>query len=70
VKLCYAIKKLGWTHDTIIRDIITMTKMIVLEDEADNIDQDLEKMKIYKVGYQSGKKVSRIDLSADSRKYR
>lgn len=37
---------------------------ILLEDEADNIDQDLEKMKIYKVGYQSGKKVSRIDLSS------
>jgi hypothetical protein len=37
---------------------------IVLEDEADNIDQDLEKMKIYKVGYQSGKKVTRMDLSA------
>jgi hypothetical protein len=36
---------------------------IILEDESDSIDQDLEKMKIYKVGYQSGTKVTRLDLS-------
>jgi hypothetical protein len=36
---------------------------IVLEDEADNIDSNFEKMKIYKVGYNAGKKVSRMDLS-------
>lgn len=36
---------------------------IILEDEADSIDQDIHKMKIYKVGYQSGTKVSRLDLS-------
>ncbi len=37
---------------------------IILEDEADSIDQDIHKMKIYKVGYQSGTKVSRLDLSS------
>lgn len=36
---------------------------IILEDEADNIDNNLEKMKIYKVGYNAGKKVSRMDLT-------
>jgi hypothetical protein len=36
---------------------------IILEDEADNIDSNLEKMKIYKVGYNAGKKVSRMDLT-------
>ena len=36
---------------------------IVLEDEVDNIDSNLEKMKIFKVGYNAGKKVSRMDLS-------
>lgn len=36
---------------------------IILEDEADNIDSNFEKMKIYKVGYNAGKKVSRMDLS-------
>ena len=36
---------------------------IILEDEADSIDQDIHKMKIYKVGYQSGTKVSILDLS-------
>jgi hypothetical protein len=36
---------------------------IILEDEADSIDQDISKMKIYKVGYQSGTKVTRMDLS-------
>jgi hypothetical protein len=36
---------------------------IILEDEADNIDTNPEKMKIYKVGYNSGKKISRIDLT-------
>jgi hypothetical protein len=37
---------------------------IILEDEADSIDQDISKMKIYKVGYQSGTKVTRTDLSS------
>ncbi|MGI0013251.1 MAG: hypothetical protein ACREBU_07400, partial [Nitrososphaera sp.] len=36
---------------------------IILEDEADNIDQSPEKMKIYKVGYTTGTPVSRIDTS-------
>jgi len=36
---------------------------ILLEDEADNIDESQEKMRIYKVGYRSGTKVSRIDTS-------
>jgi hypothetical protein len=36
---------------------------MILEDEADSIDQDISKMKIYKVGYQSGTKVTRMDLS-------
>lgn len=36
---------------------------IILEDEADNIDRNDEKMRIYKVGYKSGTKVSRIDTS-------
>lgn len=36
---------------------------IILEDEADNIDESNEKMRIYKVGYTAGTKVSRIDTS-------
>lgn len=36
---------------------------IILEDEADNIDESNEKMRIYKVGYTAGAKVSRIDTS-------
>jgi hypothetical protein len=36
---------------------------IILEDEIDDIDQQEGKMKIYKVGYNSGAKVSRIDTS-------
>lgn len=36
---------------------------IILEDEADDIDRDPEKMKIYKSGYNAGKKVTRTDLS-------
>ncbi|MFZ0345399.1 MAG: hypothetical protein WAL24_09595 [Nitrososphaeraceae archaeon] len=34
----------------------------ICEDEADNIDRDHEKMKIYKSGYQTGKGVARTDL--------
>ena len=34
----------------------------VCEDEADNIDYDHEKMKIYKSGYTAGKKVARVEL--------
>lgn len=41
---------------------------ILLEDEADNIDEDKEKMKIYKVGYQSGTKVTRIQDVKGNRK--
>ncbi len=36
---------------------------IILEDEADNIDRDIDKMKVYKVGYKSGTKISRLDIS-------
>lgn len=36
---------------------------ILLEDEADNLDQSPEKMRIYKVGYKSGTKVSRIETA-------
>ena len=36
----------------------------ICEDEADNIDQDREKMKIYKNGYTAGIKVHRLDLPA------
>ena len=43
---------------------------IILEDEADSIDQDIMKMKIYKVGYQSGTKVSRLDLSSGRKQER
>ena len=37
---------------------------IILEDETDNIDHFEEKMKIYKVGYKTGGKVSRMDTSS------
>jgi hypothetical protein len=37
---------------------------IILEDEADGIEDDREKMKIYKVGYTKGAKVSRIVSSS------
>jgi hypothetical protein len=36
---------------------------IILEDEIDNIDQQPEKMKLYKVGYKPGTKVTRTDTS-------
>jgi hypothetical protein len=36
---------------------------IILEDEADNIDRDNEKMKLYKRGYNAGGKVTRTDLT-------
>jgi hypothetical protein len=36
---------------------------IILEDEADDIDRKPEKMKIYKAGYNAGKKVTRTDVS-------
>jgi hypothetical protein len=35
----------------------------ICEDEADNIDLDLEKMKIYKNGYTTGRPTSKIDTS-------
>ena len=34
----------------------------ICEDEADNIDQDRDKMKIYKNGYTAGIRVHRLDL--------
>jgi hypothetical protein len=37
---------------------------IILEDETDHIEQLEEKMKIYKVGYKTGAKVSRMDTSS------
>lgn len=40
---------------------------ILLEDEADNIELDLDKIRICKVGYINGNKVSRIDLSRGRR---
>lgn len=36
---------------------------IILEDEADRLDQDYKKMEVYKVGYQTGTKVARTDIS-------
>lgn len=36
---------------------------IILEDEADNIDQNEEKMRVYKVGYTKGTRISRIDTT-------
>jgi hypothetical protein len=36
---------------------------IILEDEADNVDKDNEKMKLYKRGYNAGGTVSRIDTT-------
>ncbi len=36
---------------------------IILEDEIDDISKDLEKMKIYKVGYQTGARVTRLSGS-------
>src|SRR5215211_2117866 len=41
---------------------------IILEDEADDIDKKFEKMKIYKAGYNAGKKVTRTDLTGFGRK--
>jgi hypothetical protein len=40
----------------------------ICEDEADNIDQDSEKMKVYKNGYTTGKPYHRIDTSFGGRK--
>jgi hypothetical protein len=40
---------------------------IILEDEADDIDRNNEKMRIYKVGYRSGTKVSRMNGSFDQK---
>lgn len=40
---------------------------IILEDEIDNIEEQDEKMKIYKVGYKTGTKISRMyDTSSSS----
>ena len=40
---------------------------IILEDEIDNIEEQEEKMKIYKVGYKTGTKISRMyDTSSSS----
>jgi hypothetical protein len=41
---------------------------IILEDEADDIDKQPEKMKIYKAGYNAGKKVTRTDITGFGRK--
>jgi hypothetical protein len=41
---------------------------IILEDEADDIDKKPEKMKIYKAGYNAGKKVTRTDITGFGRK--
>lgn len=41
---------------------------IILEDEADNIHKQSDKMRIYKVGYNSGKTVPRTDVSNYGRK--
>jgi len=41
---------------------------IILEDEADDIHKRPEKMKIYKSGYNAGKKVTRTDISNFGRK--
>jgi hypothetical protein len=41
---------------------------IILEDEADDIHKKLEKMKIYKTGYNSGQKVPRTDITNFGRK--
>lgn len=41
---------------------------IILEDEADDIDKQSEKMKIYKAGYNAGKKVTRTDITSFGRK--
>lgn len=40
----------------------------ILEDEADDIDKQPEKMKIYKAGYNAGKKVTRTDITGFGRK--
>jgi hypothetical protein len=40
----------------------------ICEDEADNIDQDFERMKVYKNGYTTGKPYHRIDTSFGGRK--
>src|SRR5215204_2544225 len=41
---------------------------IILEDEADNIHKQSDKMRIYKVGYNTGKTVPRTDVSNYGRK--
>ncbi|HEU5119431.1 MAG TPA: hypothetical protein VFT71_00465, partial [Candidatus Nitrosocosmicus sp.] len=41
---------------------------IILEDEIDDISKEPEKMKIYKVGYQSGAKVTRLGGSGGNNK--
>ena len=41
---------------------------IILEDEADDIHKHSEKMRIYKAGYNAGKKVPRTDLTNYGRK--
>jgi len=41
---------------------------IILEDEADDIHKKAEKMKIYKSGYNAGKKVTRTDITNFGRK--
>jgi hypothetical protein len=41
---------------------------IILEDEIDNIDEQDEKMKIYKAGYKTGTKVSRNDDTSSGRR--
>jgi hypothetical protein len=40
----------------------------ILEDEADDIDKEPDKMKIYKAGYNAGKKVTRTDITGFGRK--
>jgi hypothetical protein len=41
---------------------------IILEDEADDISNNAEKMKIYKAGYNAGKKVTRTEITSFGRK--
>ena len=40
----------------------------ICEDEADNIDDDKDKMRIYKNGYTTGHAVLRTDTSSKERK--
>jgi hypothetical protein len=42
---------------------------IILEDEIDNIEEQDEKMRIYKVGYKTGTKISRMYDSSSSSSY-